>query len=138
ANKRRILDAVAVVDGLVLRGSHDSNGDGSSSITWFAPAPDTATRFVDALRAEGIASVQMYNGEPVYATPSILERRTASNKGGPWHCAEHPTAVEYRMGMCPRTEDLVARSFTVGVGPAFTQSDCDGVAAAVHKVAAHL
>jgi hypothetical protein len=80
----------------------------------------------------------MYGGQPVYAAPAILERRTASGKGGPWHCAEHPCAVEYRMGMCPRTEDLAARAVTVGVGVAYDQQDCADAAAAIAKVASHL
>lgn len=138
ANKARILAALGPVDGLQLRRLLDAEGDGGSSITWFASSGDIAADFVRALRAEGVPTVQMYNGLPVYATPSILERRTASDKGGPWCCAEHPSRVVYRMGMCPQTESLAARSFTVGVGPAFSAADCDDVATAVAKVAAHL
>jgi 8-amino-3,8-dideoxy-alpha-D-manno-octulosonate transaminase len=138
ANKRKILDAVGTIDGLELRGTHDAEGDGASSITWFAPSPEIAKRFAAALRAEGIPSAQMYNGEPVYLTPAILAKRTATNKGGPWHCAEHPTDVVYRKGMCPRTEELVARSFVVGNGARFTPSDCEDIATAVRKVAAAL
>ena len=93
---------------------------------------------MSALLAEGIPSAQLYGGLPVYANPAILARRTASNKGGPWHCAEHPTTIAYRMGMCPRTEDLVARSVSVGVGAAFSPTYCDDVAAAVGKVARQL
>jgi 8-amino-3,8-dideoxy-alpha-D-manno-octulosonate transaminase len=135
ANKGRILDLLGPVDGLQRRRLPDPDGDGGSSITWFTPSAPVAARFVDALRAEGVPSVRMYAGLPVYATPAILERRTASNKGGPWHCAEHPTAVEYRMGMCPRTEDLAARAVTVPVGPRYTDDDCADVAAAIAKVA---
>jgi hypothetical protein len=40
--------------------------------------------------------------------------------------------------MCPRTEELVARSATVGVGAAFSEDDCSDVAEAVVKVARHL
>ncbi len=138
ANKRKILDAVGEIDGLELRASHDAEGDGGSSITWFAPTPEVARSFVAALRAEGIPSAQMYDGRPVYANPAILAKRTASGKGGPWNCAEHPTSVTYEMGMCPRTEELVARSCIVGVGAAFTPSDCEDVATAVAKVASHL
>lgn len=138
-NKRRILTAIGTAPaGLVRRRLPDPDGDGSSSITWFAPTPAVAGRFVAALLAEGIPSARMYGGQPVYATPSILERRTASNKGGPWHCAEHPTKVAYRMGMCPRSEDLAARAFTVGVGAQWTPADCDDVALAVTKVATRL
>lgn len=138
SNKERILKGVGAVDGATRRRVPDPEGDGGSSITWFLPAPDVAKRFAAALRAEGVASAQMYRGRPVYTTPSILERRTASGKGGPWHCREHPTAVEYRPGMCPQTEELVARSIIVPVGAAYTESDCDDVVEAVLKVAAHV
>jgi 8-amino-3,8-dideoxy-alpha-D-manno-octulosonate transaminase len=137
-NRRKILETLGDVPGLELRASHDPDGDGGSSITWFLDDADLARAFVKALRGEGVPCVQMYDGKPVYATPSILAKRTATNKGGPWHCAEHPTGVTYEMGTCPRTEALVARAFTMGVGAAFTPSDCEDVATAVSKVAANL
>ncbi len=137
-NGRKIVEGVGTIDGLELRHMHDPDGAALSSITWFAPTADLARRFVKALRAEGVPSVQLYGGRPVYANPAILHKRTASNKGGPWHCAEHPTDVDYRMGMCPRTEELVARSFTVGVGAAYSSSDCEDVATAIAKVASAL
>jgi 8-amino-3,8-dideoxy-alpha-D-manno-octulosonate transaminase len=138
SNKRKILEGVGQIDGLELRATHDPDGDGASSITWFAPSPEIAKRFVRALRGEGIPSAQMYQGEPVYLTPAIVAKRTASNKGGPWHCVEHPTDVEYGPGLCPRTESLVARSFVVGNGARFSPSDCEDIATAVRKVASHV
>ncbi|MGH2812440.1 MAG: DegT/DnrJ/EryC1/StrS family aminotransferase, partial [Actinomycetota bacterium] len=137
-NKDQILEAIGNVPGMQRRRIPDPAGDGSSSTTWFLPEAEIARSFVRALIAEGIPSAQIYDGKPVYAAPSILARRTASGKGGPWNCAEHPTSVEYRMGMCPRTEDLVSRSVTVGVGAAFTEKDCDDVASAVLKVSSQL
>jgi 8-amino-3,8-dideoxy-alpha-D-manno-octulosonate transaminase len=138
ANKARVLAAVGDLEGLERRHIHDPDGDGGSSITWFLPDAATAARFVEAVNAEGIPAARVYDGRPVYATPSILQRRTASGKGGPWNCAEHPTAVEYRMGMCPRTEDFAARAGTVGIGANYSDTDCDDVAEAVGKVAAAL
>lgn len=135
ANKARVVDAIGVVPGLRPRRVPDPSGDGSSSATWFAPTAQQAERFVRALLAEGIPCTRMYNGLPVYATPSILEKRTASGKGGPWNCAEHPCSVEYRLGMCPVTEDLAARGITVAIGPRYSPSDCADVAAAMAKVA---
>jgi 8-amino-3,8-dideoxy-alpha-D-manno-octulosonate transaminase len=135
-SQRRILDGIGSPPGVELRRRPDPDGDGGSSITMFLPSPTLARRFAKALRAEGVPAGQMYRGRPVYATESILEKRTASNKGGPWHCAEHPTTIEYRMGMCPRTEELVARSAIVVVAASYTPSDCDAVAEAVLKVAA--
>jgi 8-amino-3,8-dideoxy-alpha-D-manno-octulosonate transaminase len=137
-NRRKILETLGTIGGLELRGSHDPDGDGGSSITWFLPTRDIARSFIKAMWKEGIPCAQVYNGEPVYMTPSILAKRTATNKGGPWHCAEHPTEVVYERGLCPRTEELVARSFTVGVGLAYSSSDCEDVATAVGKVASHL
>ncbi len=138
ANRRKIIDTLGEVPGLEVRGSHDPEGDGGSTITWFLPDKDLARPFIKALFAEGVPCAQVYNGKPVYTTPSILAKRTATNKGGPWHCAEHPTDVTYEMGMCPRTEALVARSFTIGVGVAYEAADCEDVATAVGKVASHL
>jgi dTDP-4-amino-4,6-dideoxygalactose transaminase len=138
SNKARVLDAVGEIEGFRRRRVHDPEGDGGSSITWFLPSAPAARDFVAAVVAEGVPAAQVYDGRPVYATPSILERRTASGKGGPWNCAEHPSAIEYRMGMCPRTEDLVARSATVGIGANYSSEDCDDVARAVRKVAAAL
>ena len=138
ANKARILDALGPVDGLERRHRPDPNGDGGSSITWFTPSTEVAERMVPALLAEGVPSTRMYGGQPVYATPAVLARQTASGKGGPWHCAEHPCQVDYAMGMCPRTEDLAARAVTVGVGVAYAEDDCEAAATAIAKVAAQV
>jgi hypothetical protein len=68
----------------------------------------------------------------------VLARRTASGKGGPWACAEHPTERTYFEGLCPQTEALVARSVIVPIGVGYAERDCDDVAAAVRKVAGRL
>jgi dTDP-4-amino-4,6-dideoxygalactose transaminase len=141
ANRDRILTGISgiatrpgVPSGFELRRLPDPEGDGGSSISAFLPTPELAKRFARSLLAEGIPAGQLYRGRPVYATPSILERRTASGKGGPWKCAEHPTRVAYRMGMCPRTEALAARSLLVVVAGAWSAEDCDAVVEAIHKV----
>jgi len=135
ANKARIVEAIGDVDGLVRRRRPDPGGDGGSSITWFLPQAALAKRFAAALRAEGVPCAQMYRGRPVYLTPSLLDRRTPSGRGGPWNCAEHPTDRTYFEGLCPQTEALVARSVIVPVGVGYTDTDCDHVAASVRAVA---
>ncbi len=138
SNKTRIVDAVGEIDGLVRRRRPDPDGDGSSSITWFLPDAALAKRFAAAVRAEGIPCAQMYRGRPVYLNAGVLARRTASGKGGPFACAEHPTDRTYGPGLCPRTEELVARSAIVPVGVRYSEQDCADVAAAVRKVAREL
>lgn len=138
AAKARVLDGVGTIDGLVRRRVPDPEGDGASSITWFLPDATLAKRFAAAMRAEGVPCAQMYNGHPVYLNAAVLARRTASGKGGPWACAEHPTDRTYGPGLCARTEALVARSVIVPLGVGYREPDCDDVAAAVRKVAASL
>ena len=116
-NAERIGARIGTIDGLTPRRVPDPHGAGGSSLTWFAPSADVAGRMVDALRAEGVPAAQMYDGRPVYMNPAVLAKRTATGKGGPWNCAEHPTTVEYAPGLCPRTEDLASRSVTVGIPP---------------------
>jgi 8-amino-3,8-dideoxy-alpha-D-manno-octulosonate transaminase len=138
ANCARVRDAIGTVDGLVPRRLPDPEGAGGSSLTWFGPDGSIARRFVAALRAEGIPAAQMYEGETAYQNQAVRAQRTASERGGPWHCREHPAKVSYEPGTCPRTEDLVARSITVAIGPAWQPRDCDDVATAVRKVAGAL
>jgi 8-amino-3,8-dideoxy-alpha-D-manno-octulosonate transaminase len=130
ANCARVRAAVGAVDGLVPRRLPDPDGASGSSLTWFVRDTALARRMIDALRAEGVPAAQMYDGRPVYTSPALAQRRTAS-RSGPWRADDPPDA-------CPRTEDLVARSITVGIGPAFSASDCEDVAAGVRKVAGAL
>lgn len=138
ANQRHVLDACSDVAGLQWRRLPDPAGDGGSSVNFFVPDGETARQFIKAMRAERLPAGQLYNGKPVYLTPSIVAKRTVSGKGGPWNCAEHPTDVEYGPGLCPRTEDLVARSVIVPIGAAYSKADCDDVAQGIAKVASKL
>ncbi len=138
SNKARILETLGAIDGLVRRRRPDPDGDGSSSITWFLPEATIAKRFAASLRAEGIPCAQMYGGRPVYLNAAVIARRTASGKGGPWNCSEHPTDRAYGPGLCPSTEALAARSVIVPVGVGYTAQDCDDIASAVRKVACRL
>jgi len=138
SSKARIVEAVGEIDGLTRRHRPDPDGDGSSSVTWFLPDPGLAKRFAAAVRGEGIPCAQMYRGLPVYLNAAVLARRTASGRGGPWACTEHPTDRRYGPGLCPRTEALAARSVIVPVGVGYRERDCADVASAVRKVACRL
>lgn len=115
----------------------DPAGEGGS-VTMFLRDEATAVRFAESLRAEGIPAVRVYGGRPVYANPAVLARRTPWTTGCPFNCAEHPTDRTYHLGLCPRSEDLLARSLSIGVGPGMTDEDIDDAVRAVRKVAEHL
>jgi 8-amino-3,8-dideoxy-alpha-D-manno-octulosonate transaminase len=131
-NKERIQASIEGLPGITFR--RDPGGDGGSSIGIFLRDQELARWFIKAMRAEGIPVIQLYGGQPVYMNPSIVQKRTASGKGGPWNCAEHPTTVEYGPGLCPRSEDLASRSVLIPVSAAYTEADCHDVTEAVRKV----
>ena len=134
--KSEILDRIGDRDGLTLRSTPDPDGDGSSSIVFYAPTSAIAARFVEAMIGEGIPSARLYDGQPVYTHRSLQDRRTVTPKRSPW--LTHPVDVTYPPGLCPNAEDLAARSVIVAVGPGYSKVDVDDVAAAVTKVADEL
>ncbi len=132
AHKAAILGAVGPLAGTTLRRYPDPVGEGGSGIGLLFDDPDLAGTFAAALCAEGVPAGSPYGGLPVYATAAILEQRTASMKGPPWHVGG---STPYAMGMCPQTESLLARCVRIGVSPAYTPRDCADVAEAIRKVA---
>jgi 8-amino-3,8-dideoxy-alpha-D-manno-octulosonate transaminase len=115
----------------------DESGEGGSVMLYLETA-DLATRFADALRAEGIGAARPYGGRPVYSNPAVLARRTPWQHGCPFNCAEHPTDRTYYLGLCPRSEELLARTVTIGVGPRMDERALEDTITATRKVARHL
>jgi len=102
--------------------------------------PDTAQArsFVEALQAEGVPAGLVYGGKPVYANRQILEQRTLT-RSCPFNCSctDH-RRVSYSLGMCPRTEDLLARYIGVGLGPWYSDEDLGDIVHGIRKVVAQL
>ena len=115
----------------------DMAGEGGS-VTMFFESDEIAVRFAAALRAEGIPAGRVYGGQPVYANPAVLNQKTAWSHGCPFNCKEHPTERTYHMGLCPRSENLLGRSLSIGIGPMMAAADADDIVTAVRKVAEHL
>jgi dTDP-4-amino-4,6-dideoxygalactose transaminase len=113
----------------------DESGEGGS-VVMFLRNGGIARRFGRALRAEGIASGQLYGGRVVYANPAIIERRTPWATGCPFNCKLHPSDRRYFPGLCPTSEELLDRSLAIAVGPAYSDRDVDDVVTAVRKVGA--
>lgn len=134
ARKAQLVARVGDLPGVTWRRYPDPDGEGGSGLGMLLPDAATASRFAAALTAEGVPAGAPYGGLPVYATPAILQQRTASMKGPPWHDAAHPVAP-YAMGMCPLTEELLPRVVRVGLSPAYDDRDLDDVATAVLEVA---
>ncbi|RJS85373.1 DegT/DnrJ/EryC1/StrS family aminotransferase [Candidatus Bathyarchaeota archaeon] len=130
----RVIDGIRDLDGITLREVPDPEGVAGVSICFFTSDSETAKRFVEALRAEGIPANILYGGKPVYSHPQILNQKTLNRVGCPWKCPLYKGKVKYRIGMCPKTEDLAKRAIFIPMSPLYTLEDADDIVAAVTKV----
>jgi len=144
--KWRIREALQDIPGLRFREIVDPSGD--SGLVLICTLPDEAVcrRFVDAVRAEGIAGpsgslavVTMREwGLHWYSNiPSLVQRRSNSRDGFPW---THPAnafaaSYDYAHGALPTCDDLHSRGALLTVGSTFTNQDVDDIIAAFRKVA---
>ena len=134
----RIIKEIKDVHGLRMREIEDESGISASDVTIFVEDPDKAERFSGALKAEGIPVGLRYQGKPVYALPQIMNMRTTTDVGCPWKCPLYKGKVKYKMGLCPKTEDIAKRTFNIGMNPLFTDQDADDIIHAIKKVVENL
>ncbi|MBU6335123.1 MAG: DegT/DnrJ/EryC1/StrS family aminotransferase [Chloroflexi bacterium] len=133
-----VREALGEIDGLTLPPRVPQRDRHALGVLLYADDAERATALVQALQAEGVPAAKVYGGQPVYAARQILNQWTIAG-GCPFHCREaFPEPVRYEMGMCPRTEDLLARAVGIGVGPFYSEEDLDDIITGVRKVAWHL
>ena len=140
-DRARAVDAAAVVARVDACQSGRGSPPRSDPSTGCSRAA-SRTRSVRAVRAS--RGSRRTRRRPAGSSPRSgprARRRPRCTRAGP--CTTNPAvqtrkAADAERDRCPRTEDLVARTLTVGIGPAFTVEDCEAVAAAVHKVARHV
>lgn len=107
-------------------------------VIFYLPDAAAADQVAKALQAEGVPAGKVYGGQPVYAARQILNQWTIAG-GCPFHCPHaYPEPITYTMGMCPRTEDYLARGIGIALGPFYTEEDLDDIITGVRKVAHHL
>jgi dTDP-4-amino-4,6-dideoxygalactose transaminase len=113
ANKRIVRSAIADLPGLGFRTIVDPEGDLATHLVVTFPSPEIA-----AAVAEGLGSITLAaSGWHVYSNMEhLLERRTVSGRGCPFDCSCHGSGGDYRRGMLPATDALLARSMSIGIG----------------------
>lgn len=138
ANTGAVRDAVGALPGIAPAPRAPERDRHALGALFYLPTAAAADRWVETLRAEGVPASKVYGGRPVYAAQQILNQWTITD-GCPFNCPTFfPEPITYSMGMCPRTEDLLARGVSIGVGPFFTEEDIDDIITGVQKVAHHL
>lgn len=146
SSKWRIRNALADIPGLGFRTVPDPSGDTGPFMLMTLKDEATARRFVDALRAEGIAgpagslaclAMREWGMHWYSNIPSLVNKRSDSRDGFPW---THPSnafgqSYSYAAGALPNCDDLHARGALLTIASTLTPEDEDDIIAAVRKVA---
>lgn len=114
ANKAIVKSALAGLPGLEFRSLADPDGDLATHLVVILPSAAIAHDLAADLGSITLAE----SGWHVYSNMEhLIERRTVTGKGCPFDCACYPSGeVDYRRGMLPRTDALLARSISIGIG----------------------
>jgi dTDP-4-amino-4,6-dideoxygalactose transaminase len=143
-NQKRIIAGIKEAPGIKLRPVNDPAGDVGICLMFYLDDPHKVPKFVEALRAEGVAAAGVYNsGIPdwhIYAHwKHIIEKKTPTPEGCPWTCPYHTSPpVEYTVDMNPKTLDYLSRVVHIDIPAQLTDSDCDMIAVGINKVAVEL
>ena len=126
AGQAAVAQRVAALPGLTLRQANDQGGDAGICLVAFAESAALAADAVEALKAEGVLAMRIYDPGFVdlhvypYWKP-VLDAIAA--EGGP--------APD-----CPRTLELLERTIHIDLTPLNDEQDLDEIAFAFEKVAA--
>jgi 8-amino-3,8-dideoxy-alpha-D-manno-octulosonate transaminase len=125
ANQSYLAERVGALPGLTLRRWNDDGGDAGICLIAFAEAAPPAAEAVDALRAEGVEAMRVYDPEvpDLHVYPfwrPIFEALAEAGRPAP---------------DCPQTLALLERSIHVDVSPLCDEHDLDEIAFAFEKVA---
>jgi 8-amino-3,8-dideoxy-alpha-D-manno-octulosonate transaminase len=125
SNQRRLAERVDTLPGLTLRRPNDDGGDAGICLIAFAATPALAAEAVEALKAEGVLAMRVY--DPTFPDLHVYPYWAPvlaylEDKGEP--------APD-----CPRTLDLLERTIHVDLSPLLEDADVDELALAFEKVA---
>jgi dTDP-4-amino-4,6-dideoxygalactose transaminase len=126
AGQAAVAERVAALPGLTLRRANDEGGDAGICLVAFAKNAALATEAVEALRAEGVLAMRIYD-------PGFVDLHAYPY----WKPVLDAIAAEGRPAPdCPRTLDLLGRSIHIDLSPLNDEQDLDEIAFAFEKVAA--
>lgn len=95
-----------------------------------------ADTFAQALRAEGISAGAHYIGEPIFLCMEALANRvTFGDSHHPLDGCHSGRQIEYKKGLCPRTEEALRQMVTLGIHEHMSREDILDMAGAIRKVA---
>jgi dTDP-4-amino-4,6-dideoxygalactose transaminase len=111
--KTRLKSRLEAVPGLSFRKINDVAGECNTLLTVLLPDADVAAKLAKKLNTTTVSK----SGWHVYSNmEQILGKNMITDHGCPYNCATYPCKQDYRKGMLPRTDDLVARAINISVG----------------------
>jgi 8-amino-3,8-dideoxy-alpha-D-manno-octulosonate transaminase len=124
-NHAELSERVGALPGLTLRRPNDDGGDAGICLVAYAPTSAQAADAVDALRAEGVTALRIYDPDvaDLHVYPfwrPVLDAIEAAGQPAP---------------DCPRTLDLLSRAIHVDVSPLCDERDVEEISLAFKKVA---
>jgi len=134
AQERKIRAVIEEMDGLTLRPLADPDGATGQTLGFMCETVELATKWRQALEAEGIAALLLYGGTLVSDHPQIATGRVCSKLGSPYDDVFYDTKIEYTKDMFPRSRELLNRMNWLWMSPTMTDEDTDDVITALRKV----
>jgi dTDP-4-amino-4,6-dideoxygalactose transaminase len=121
-----VAGRVAALPGLTLRRANDNGGDAGICLIAFADNAPLAANAVEALRAEGVLAVRIYD-------PAFIDLHVYPY----WKPVLDAIAEAGRPAPdCPRSLELLERAIHVDLSPLNDEQDLDEISFAFEKVAA--
>jgi dTDP-4-amino-4,6-dideoxygalactose transaminase len=114
ANKAVVKDILEEVPAIDYRTLTDAAGDLATHLVVVLPSAEMARNVADEVGAKTLSE----SGWHTYSRMNhLLEKRTVSGKGCPFDCADAGHSHgDYRAGMLPKTDALLERSMSIGIG----------------------
>ncbi|GGF75224.1 8-amino-3,8-dideoxy-alpha-D-manno-octulosonate transaminase [Azorhizobium oxalatiphilum] len=147
--KWAIRKAVEGIAGLTFREVPDPDGDTGPTLLMLLPDGETASAFIAALRAEGIAgppgslsciTMREWGLHWYFNIPSLVNRRSNARDGFPWSHPSNAFAADYDYGhgALPVCDDVHARGVLLTISSNLAEQDIRDIVHAIRKVAAGL
>ncbi len=112
-NKRILKEMLGRVEGLKFRRINDPEGEIATILTLQFDDDDAAEGFSREINAQPV----FYSGWHVYThMEQLLGQKMPPQINCPFTCPHFAEQVEYLRGMLPRTEELLKRSVSIGIG----------------------
>jgi len=130
---RLIKEQIESLPGMKLRHSPDPEGEIGLTAYPIVKTRELRDRFVEAMRAENV-SASAPPGSPFLPAVPYIENKSVPHAHWPSFGTPHGKAMRYGAECCPRTRNLRDRAVYIPIGPKYSESDVQDIAAAIRKV----